>query len=209
VNDTISALCYRYFATGDDRYHKFFWRGVDILKPPEDAWALQQIIVETRPDVIIETGTANGGSALFMADVCELEQHGAVITCDVSHEWVFPKVREHPRITLVCADVLSDETAAKVTERCGHQRTMVVLDSDHAKGHVLRELELYAPLVSRGCYLIVEDTNLNGHPVFPDFGPGPAEALAEYLRSHETEWLVDRAREKFVTFNPGGYLLRR
>ena len=87
---------------------------------------------------------------------------------------------------------------------------MVVLDSDHAKDHVLQELNLYSRLVTPGQYLICEDGNINGHPVWPDFGPGPTEALEEFLRGHAQEFEVDRSCEKFLlTFNPGGYLLRR
>ena len=86
---------------------------------------------------------------------------------------------------------------------------MVVLDSDHSREHVLRELELYAPLVTPGCYLVVEDTNVNGHPVSPGFGPGPMEAVGDYLRTTD-DFEVDRGREKFMlTFNPSGYLRRR
>ena len=86
---------------------------------------------------------------------------------------------------------------------------MVILDSDHSRDHVLRELELYAPLVTPGCYVVVEDTNVNGHPVVPRFGPGPMEAVQEYLATTDA-FEVDRSREKLLlTFNPSGYLRRR
>ena len=85
---------------------------------------------------------------------------------------------------------------------------MVILDSDHTRDHVLRELELYAPLVTPGSYLVVEDTNINGHPVAPEFGPGPMEAVEAFLETTD-EFEVDRAREKLMlTFNPSGYLRR-
>jgi cephalosporin hydroxylase len=85
----------------------------------------------------------------------------------------------------------------------------VILDSDHERDHVLNELRLYAPLVSAGSYLIVEDSNVNGHPVVSDFGPGPAEAVEQFLAETE-EFEVDRSREKFfLTFNPSGYLRKR
>ena len=85
---------------------------------------------------------------------------------------------------------------------------MVILDSGHKRDHVLEELRCYSPRVSSGQYLIVEDTNLNGNPVRPDFGPGPMEAVEEFLADHP-EFTRDRSREKFLlTYNPGGYLLR-
>jgi len=85
---------------------------------------------------------------------------------------------------------------------------LVLLDSDHSRDHVLKELQSYAPLVTPGSYVVVEDTNLDGHPVFPEFGPGPMEAVAEFLGS-DSHFEVDRTREKFLmTFNPGGFLKR-
>jgi cephalosporin hydroxylase len=86
---------------------------------------------------------------------------------------------------------------------------MVILDSDHAMQHVLDELAIYGELVSPGNYLVIEDTNVNGHPVRPDFGPGPGEAVERFLADNE-QFEVDTEREKFLmTFNPGGYLRRR
>jgi len=88
-------------------------------------------------------------------------------------------------------------------------RVMVILDSDHAQAHVRAELDVYAPLVTSGCYLIVEDTNVNGHPVYPLHGPGPMEAVNDFLPAHP-EFEVDRNCERFMlTFNPNGYLRRK
>lgn len=85
---------------------------------------------------------------------------------------------------------------------------MVILDSDHSQAHVFRELELYSELVTAGNYLIVEDTNINGHPVNPNSGKGPMEAVADFLKM-DTNFEVDLEREKFfLTFNPKGYLRR-
>ena len=86
---------------------------------------------------------------------------------------------------------------------------MVTLDSDHRAHHVLEELDAYSPLVTKGCYLVVEDTNINGHPVEPNFGAGPSEALRDFLIGNH-DFNQDRTREKFgITFNPGGWLRRK
>jgi cephalosporin hydroxylase len=91
----------------------------------------------------------------------------------------------------------------------GAAAVMAVLDSDHSYEHVLKELEAYGPLVTPGCYMIVEDTNVNGHPVVPDHGSGPAEAVETFL-NESAFFDVDRDRERLLmTFNPGGYLRRR
>ena len=80
--------------------------------------------------------------------------------------------------------------------------------TDHSKKHVLNELKLYNNFVTKGSYLIVEDTNINGHPAYPDFGPGPMEAVEEFLKENE-DYMIDKSKEKYyMTFNPGGYLLK-
>ncbi len=85
---------------------------------------------------------------------------------------------------------------------------MVILDSDHRCSHLLDELRMYSTIIPVGGYLVVEDTNLNGHPVAPDFGPGPMEAVTAFLAERDA-FVVDEEREKFyLTFNPGGFLKR-
>jgi cephalosporin hydroxylase len=188
-------------------WKRTFWLGVPAQKTPFDLWTYQELLYEVRPRVIVETGTAHGGSALFLATVCDALRRGEVVSVDIHDPGGRPR---HPRITYVEGSSTSPEVFRRVVELvAGREPVLVVLDSDHARDHVLEELRLYAPLVTPGSYLVVEDTNVNGRPVFPDHGPGPAEALEAYL-GEGAEFDVDADREKFgLTFNPGGYLRRR
>lgn len=155
----------------------------------------------------VECGTRHGGSAFFMAGVCDLLAQGRVISIDVADQ---RGGRGHPRVEFLTGNSVAAATLDAVKSRLrGDERVMVVLDSDHHREHVLGEMELYGPLVTPGQYMIVEDTNINGNPVAHGFGPGPQEALDEYLPKH-TEFAADRSREKFfVTFHPGGFLLKK
>lgn len=182
------------------------WFGVKTQKCPLDLWVYQEIQTERRPDVIVEAGTADGGSALFLASTCELLGHGRVVTIDVRE----PSLDvHHDRLTYVTGSSTDPETFARVKSAIGpDESVMVILDSEHTRAHVRRELELYGSLVTPGQYLVVEDTNLGGHPVLRTHGPGPMEAVQEFLDSGN-RFSVDRSREKFLlTMNPGGYLLR-
>ncbi len=183
-----------------------YWLGATVYKCPLDLWIYQEIIFETRPDVIIESGTSRGGSALYLASICDHLNNGKVVTIDIE-EWEGRPT--HNRIEYLLGSSTSDAVVGKVRSLIGRDhRVMVILDSDHRKDHVVKEMKMYGPLVTKGCYLIVEDTNLNGHPVVPSFGPGPAEAVEEFLKENG-EFVVDRSREKlYLTFNPGGYLRR-
>jgi cephalosporin hydroxylase len=183
----------------DDTY----WLGVSTLKCPLDLWVYQEILHELKPDVIIETGTHLGGSALYLASICDLLQKGKVITIDIRKRSRQP----HHRIEYLEGSSVSPEIIAEVRRKISAgDKVMAILDSDHKRDHVLKEMVAYGPLVTKGSYLIVEDTNVNGHPSLPDFGPGPWEAVEAFLASNR-EFKVDRRREKFmVTFNPSGYL---
>ncbi len=189
---------------GDSTYQNTRWLGVRAQKCPLDMWVFQEIIYETRPDVLVEMGTFKGGSALYFASLFDLLGHGRVVTVDIEDQ---PEKPRHPRITYLLGSSTSDEISRRVREsiRPG-EKVMVVLDSDHHRDHVLRELKMYSGLVSPGLYLVVEDTHFNGHPILPKWGPGPMEAVSAFLEDHR-DFAVDRSREKFLmTFNPSGYL---
>lgn len=182
------------------------WLGIPVWKCPLDLWVYQEIISESQPDVIIESGTALGGSALFLASILELINKGRVVTIDIQSEKGRP---QHERITYLHGSSTSEEIAEELRSLVNpDDKVMVVLDSDHRKSHVLEELAIYSKLVTNGSYLIVEDTNLNGHPVVPEHGPGPMEAVEEFLTNNK-DFIPDKGREKFyLTYNPGGYLKR-
>lgn len=192
------------YARGDAWNPK--WMGVAALKCPFDLWVYQEILHEIKPEIVLETGTARGGSALFLASMFDLLGSGEVISIDIVRR---PEWPPHPRVTYLTGSSTSAPIVEEVRRRiAGRSRVMVILDSDHKKDHVLDELRVYSPLVSQGSYLIVEDTNINGRPVFPGFGPGPGEAVDEFLAGN-SGFVRDASRERFfVTFNPGGYLRR-
>lgn len=193
---------------GPRLYETMTWLGVQVLKCPLDLWIYQEILDETRPEVIVETGVFAGGSALYLASICDLLDVGKILACDISLEKVHPRVRAHPRIELIEGSSVDPNIVEYIQSKCDGYRSMVILDSNHECGHVSEELRCYSPIVSQGCYLICEDTNVNNHPVAPDHGPGPFEAVQEFLRQH-SEWTADKRCERLLlTFNPGGYLLR-
>lgn len=187
-------------------WKKTKWLGVDVEKIPLDLWIYQEILFSTRPDLIIECGTFMGGSALFMASICDLMNTGRIFTVDIQD---LPGRPKHSRIEYFTGDSAQEKTAAEVRGRVvPGEKVMVILDSNHFKHHVLSEMRLYSSLVSVGNYLIVEDGNVNGHPVNVGHGPGPTEAIEEFMKT-DGRFQVDLGMEKFLlTFNPGGYLRR-
>ena len=184
------------------------WLGIPLLKCPLDLWVYQELIAEHRPDLIVETGTNRGGSALYMAALCDLVCNGEIVTIDIAA--ADPPPPAHDRITYVTASSTAPQTLELVRRRAAGLSTVwVILDSDHSAAHVRAELELYTDVVTPGGYLIVEDTNVNGHPSAPEHGPGPTEAVRDWLAS-EPPFDPDPSCERFlVTLNPGGYFRRR
>ena len=182
------------------------WLGIEVEKCPLDLWVYQEVISHIRPEVIIESGTHKGGSALFLASICDLVNRGKIITIDISERENMPK---HERIKYIVGSSVAEQTVKEIQGLIDStMKTMVILDSDHSMEHVLKELRIYSQFVSVGSYLIVEDTNINGHPVLHSFGPGPMEAVDQFLKENNS-FVEDKGKEKFhLTFNPKGYLLR-
>jgi cephalosporin hydroxylase len=181
-----------------------FWLGVETLKCPLDLWIYQEMIFDLRPRHIIECGTAAGGSALYLASLCDLLGDGEVITIDVEERAGRPL---HRRIKYLHGSSVDQEVVDEIKALIKDAGSvMVILDSDHRQEHVLNELHIYSEIVTAESYLIVEDTNVNGHPVFQLHGAGPMEAVEQFLRETD-DFVADREREKFfLTFNPKGYL---
>ena len=207
THPTVRAFHQLYYEAAGQTWGNTFWFGTLVQKCPLDLWIYQEILHETRPDLIIETGTMEGGSAKFMASVLDLIGGGEVISIDIEEKPWRPK---HPRITYLTGSSTDPGILAEVATRARDKASvMIILDSDHSERHVLDELRLLSPLVTPSQYLIVEDTNVNGNPVLPEHGPGPAEALATFLAENE-DFELDEQREKLLmTFNPGGFLRRR
>lgn len=188
-----------------DAWTQARWLGAQALKNPLDLWIYQEIVFETRPQLIVETGTYRGGSALYLASLCDLVGTGEVVSVDV--EPIRDDYPEHPRITYLGGRSSTDPAVVdEVRARAAGRPILVILDSDHSQAHVEAELAVYAPLVPVGCYVIVEDSNIGR--IRKDLMPGPLEAIETFLAS-TSDFEIDREREKFlITFNPSGYLKR-
>lgn len=200
--------------------YNFTWMGRPIIQFPQDMMAMQEIIWSVRPDLIIETGIAHGGSVLYYASLLELMGHGEVLGIDID---IRPHNREaiesHPmskRLTMIQGSAIDPEVIARVRKLAEGKRVMVALDSNHTHEHVLAELEAYAPLVSVGSYCVVMDTLVEDMPerLFTaerPWKPGnsPKTAVAEYLRKHP-EFEIDKRidHKLLISVAPDGYLKR-
>jgi len=176
------------------------YRGVRTLKLPQDMWNYQEIIEEHDIQWVIETGTRHGGSAMFFGDLLAARKaRGKVITIDISHDDVAPAAREHKKISLALANAGNPRVAAKVMAAIPENLrgpTLLILDSDHTADHVYNELVGFVPHLRTGDYVIVEDTIVNGHPVRPDFGPGPWEGVERFKAEFPDLLVADIERER-------------
>lgn len=196
-----------YYYGIDDTVLASYWLGTTTVKLPLDMWVYQEIIAELRPRLVVETGTYHGGSARFIASIMDMLGSGRMISIDIQHTVLLP---HHPRVEYVLGSSV-DPAIVEYVEAAAAEGgpVLIILDSDHSRDHVLAELRAYADLVTPGSYCIVEDTNVNGNPVLPQWGPGPMEAVDEFLAQRD-DFAPDRRRERFLlTMNPGGYLRRR
>lgn len=189
------------------------WRGDTMLKNPCDLWMIVELFQRVRPSVVIETGTHRGGSASFYADMLRLLQIPAtVITVDLNPKWSFdPRSKNIVSVIGYSSDAkVQAQVAAAVRGALDKHpgAVLALLDSSHDEANVLQELEFVAPFITVGSYLIVEDTNVNGHPSSPEHGPGPWEAVERFLAARG-DFVADRECERFLlTFFPRGWLKR-
>jgi cephalosporin hydroxylase len=187
--------------------------GIKCWKSVSDMWNYQEILTELKPSLVIEFGTRYGGSALFFATVMRhTGQPFKVLSVDISHTALDPAARREPDILFIESSSTDPAIAEHIQRLKGEYpgKIFAILDSDHSMKHVLAEMKLLRPFLSAGDYLVVEDTDINGHPVMPGFGAGPWEAIEAYQHEFPNDYGHDVAREnKFGwTAAPNGFLIR-
>ncbi|WP_341523197.1 cephalosporin hydroxylase family protein [Pseudomonas sp. G.S.17] len=199
--------------------YNFSWMGRPIIQFPQDMVAMQEIIWALRPDVIVETGIAHGGSLVFYASMLQLIGHGDVLGVDIDiRQHNREAIEAHPmshRIQMIQGSSIDPAIVEQVKQRIAGKKVLVVLDSNHTHEHVLEELRLYAPLVSVGSYCVVMDTVVEDMPedAFPDRpwgkGDNPKTAVWAYLKENQ-DFEIDAAihSKLLITVAPDGYLRR-
>lgn len=210
-DDTTAAFARAWWEANETTFFANKFMGVPCFQHPFDAWITQEIIWETKPEVIVECGSFTGGSAVMWATHMELYTDEArVIAIDlVDRVEEARKVPVWDRcVTFLEGSSTAPEIVEQVRSHVAGKRTMIILDSLHTQAHVAAELEAYADLVTPGCYLIVQDGFINGHPCDPDAGPGPFEAIQEFM-AVDDRYEIDTSRERMMfTLNPSGFLRR-
>jgi cephalosporin hydroxylase len=206
-------------------YHKWYYErdkvwintsflGITTMKSVSDMWNYQEIISETRPSIIVEYGSYAGGSAIYFNLIGRAVNPGIkVLSVDIDHSLLDPRVKDYPEIEFL----ESSSTAAGVALRIAELRrenpgpAFFILDSDHRKDHVLSEMISLRGVLQPGDYVIIEDSNINGHPVARNWGAGPFEAMEEYFRRYPDDYIRDTQREHRFAFTmaTNGFLVFR
>jgi cephalosporin hydroxylase len=200
--------------------YNFSWMGRPIIQYPQDMMVMQELIWQIKPDLIIETGIAHGGSLIFYASLLELIGEGEVVGIDIDiRDHNRKEIEKHPlfkRISMIEGSSIGQEIVDKVGKMAsGKQRIMVCLDSNHSHAHVLRELELYAPFVTPGSYIIAFDTIVEDLPKnhLPrqawEKGDNPKTAVWEFLKRND-QFIIDKDIDNklLISVAPQGYLKR-
>ncbi len=211
----------------DSKYsYNFSWLGRPIIQYPQDIVAMQEIIWSVRPDLIIETGIAHGGSLIMSAsmltllEISGLIKNGQVLGIDIDiREHNRAAIERHPladKIKMIQGSSIDELIVKQVYAFArSHNTILVILDSNHTHDHVLAELQAYAPLTSKGSYCVVFDTIIEDMPddMFPDrpwgMGNNPKTAVWEYLKT-QPEFEIDKTiqHKLLITVAPDGYLKR-
>jgi cephalosporin hydroxylase len=177
------------------------YRGVPTWKNVFDLWVIQEIIHETQPRLVIEIGCKFGGTTLWLSDMMKTVASGSVISVDLKR----PQIDFPENVQFIEGDSIAPGTVEQVATLRGGQRTMLLADGNHAADHVFQELVLYGPMVTPGCYFVVEDGIVDVMD-WPQYQPGPLVAVQRFL-SENSSFVPDERREKFIlTYAPGGFL---
>jgi len=212
----IYSLAKRYYHLwyyNTDVWQQTTWMGVQTYKSPMDMWNYQEILFSLKPSVVIEFGTWHGGSALFFSSIMQqIGRSYIVVSVDIEASRISEKAKSDPGVRLLTMSSAAPElkeTLKDIREK-NPGSAFAILDSDHSKQHVLAEMTNLRGILVAGDYLVVEDSNINGHPVAKSFGPGPYEAIQEYFRMfpHDYEHDFDRERKFGFSFAPNGFLRR-
>lgn len=221
-NEILKSLANQFMVeTTEPKYsYNFSWMGRPIIQYPQDMVAMQELLWEIKPDLIIETGIAHGGSLIYYASILELIGKGEILGIDIDiRDHNKKAIEEHPmakRITMIQGSSIDESTVEKVKEFAKDKKTILVsLDSNHTHEHVLKELELYADFTSVDSYCVVFDTIIedmqeNMYPNRPwDIGDNPKTAIKTFLEKND-DFIVDEGIDNkiLISVAPGGYLKR-
>ena len=194
--------------TTTDNFGHITWMGQPIWQNILDLWTMQEVISRVRPSLLIECGTFKGGSSRFFGDLFNLQAQGHCITIDVEAR-EFPK---HERVTYLVGSTLDEVNVAQVAAAASAADgpVMVILDDDHSRDHVRKELDVYSPFVTVGSYLLVQDGVIDTLDMFASGRPGPLPAIHDFVSTHSDFVIESELSTRFlITHHPSGWLRRR
>lgn len=202
--------------------YTYSWLGFPILQIPDDMIRIQEVIYRLKPDVIVETGVAHGGSLIYYASLCKVLDHGRVIGVEKGLR-CREEIRAHPLsayISLYEGSSVDPVIVQRIHDDCAGLKVLVILDSDHSKAHVAKELEAYHDLIRPGFYIVASDGNMQDLADVPRGSPewkwnNPQEAAKEFANRH-SEFVIEQPGWPFnesqlsrnITYWPSAWLRR-